>query len=153
MSRGKAHLLAGRELEGQLRQLARASLKLLHIWIILVIVLQHLVQSGRIDGPIECNQWTYRVSRGRAHLLAGRELEGQLRQLLRRARLLGPATMLARQQRHTDLHCITPPCSLVTLLRSPPSIGSSATPSSPGVSRPLHIFVENRFYIVYRNVF
>jgi hypothetical protein len=32
---------------------SRAQCKLLHTWIILVIVTQHLVQIGRIDGPTD----------------------------------------------------------------------------------------------------
>ena len=33
----------------------RAQRKLLHTWIIVVIVQQHLVQIGQIDGPTECS--------------------------------------------------------------------------------------------------
>ena len=59
--RGIAALMVGRAVVGRgpgRRDLIWTSIhdqqKLLHTWIMHVIVKQHLVQIGRVDGPVEC---------------------------------------------------------------------------------------------------
>jgi hypothetical protein len=44
-------LLLLQQLERRLETNTRAQWKLLHTWMILVTVKQHLVQNGQIDGP------------------------------------------------------------------------------------------------------